>query len=77
MVAEEDAILASELFEGDWNEGANTAYYEDLGKLAVQLVMMVNPDSRSGYGMRALLAKKGATIELENHNHTSAAHPYI
>jgi hypothetical protein len=41
MVAEEDAILASELFKCDWDEGANAAYYEDLGRLVRQLVMVV------------------------------------
>lgn len=38
MVAQKDAILASELFKGDWYEGANTAYYEDLGMLVGQAV---------------------------------------
>jgi len=33
VVREEDAIFARELLEGDWYEGSDTAYYEDLGML--------------------------------------------
>jgi hypothetical protein len=37
MVTEKYAVLAGELFKSNWNEGADAAYYEDLGRSALML----------------------------------------
>lgn len=47
VVAEKNAILAGELFEGDRYEGADTAYDKDLSKSTRQLMVMVVVNLRS------------------------------
>ena len=41
VIMDENAILTGELLEGDRYEGANTAYYKDLGGLARRPLVVV------------------------------------